>query len=105
MKKTRRITLLLAVAVAMVFVGALVAQVSAADTASTITGKVTKAGTLETDSGEAYKLIGDNASELTKNIGMMAEVKGTVMDKSGEMSIEVESFKLIEEPSTEKSEK
>jgi hypothetical protein len=110
MKATRNLTLLLGVVLTMVFAAAWVtpvvaedaaSTVAAADVASTITGKVTESGTLETDSGKEYKLSGQAANELMKNVGKSVEIKGTIMDKPGEMTIEVESFKLIEEPSME----
>jgi hypothetical protein len=110
MKATRNLTLLLGVVLTIVFAAASVtpvaagdaaSTVAAADIASTITGKVTEAGTLETDSGKEYKLSGQAANELLKNVGKSVEIKGTVMDKPGEMTIEVQSFKLIEEPAME----
>jgi hypothetical protein len=120
MKTKRNMTMLITVVLSMVFAVALVTNVSAgeaaapaaaveaaapvaaADVAATITGKVTEAGTLATDSGKEYKLSGDVAGELIKNVGKNVEIKGTVMDKPGEMTIQVQSFKLIGEPSMEK---
>jgi len=62
---------------------------------ATITGIVTKEGVLQTDKGREYAVAGVNANELQQNMGKKIEVKGTVQEAEGKVTIDVDAYQLM----------
>jgi hypothetical protein len=62
---------------------------------ATITGIVTKEGVLQADQGYEYAVAGVQAVELRKNMGKKIEVKGTVQEAEGKVTIEVDAYELM----------
>ncbi|MBW1743790.1 MAG: hypothetical protein JRJ47_10250 [Deltaproteobacteria bacterium] len=62
---------------------------------ATITGIVTKEGVLQADQGHEYAVAGDQAVELQHNMGKKIEVKGTVQEAEGKVTIDVDAYELM----------
>ena len=62
---------------------------------ATITGIVTKEGVLQADRGHAYAVSGTQANELRHNMGKRIEVKGTVQEAEGKITIDVDAYELM----------
>lgn len=62
---------------------------------ATLAGVITRQGLLEADDGQAYTVAGDKAAELASNMGRKIEVKGTVQEVEGRVSIDVEAYELL----------
>jgi hypothetical protein len=64
---------------------------------ATLTGIVTAEGVLKTDDGHKYKIAGTRlqVDELQRNMGKRVEVKGTVQESKGKVSVEVASYKSM----------
>jgi len=62
---------------------------------ATITGIVTKEGVLQADQGHEYTVAGDQAVELQHNMGKKIEVKGTVQEAEGKVTIDVDAYELM----------
>ena len=62
---------------------------------ATITGIVTKEGVLQADQGNQYAVAGDQAIELQHNMGKKIEVKGTVQEAEGKVTIDVDAYELL----------
>ena len=62
---------------------------------ATITGIVTKEGVLQADQGHAYAVAGAQAVDLQRNMGKKIEVKGTVQEAEGKVTIDVDAYELI----------
>ncbi len=62
-----------------------------------LTGIVTAEGILKADDGHKYKISGTRlqVDELQRNMGKRIEVKGTVQESKGKVSIEVASYKSM----------
>jgi hypothetical protein len=61
----------------------------------TITGVVTLEGVLSADDGRMYTVVeGYRAEQMQKNIGKEVEVKGTVKEAEGKVTIDVTSYEL-----------
>ena len=62
----------------------------------TITGVVTMEGVLSADDGRMYTAVeGYRAEQLQKNIGKEVEVKGTVQEAEGKVTVDVASYELM----------
>jgi hypothetical protein len=62
---------------------------------ATITGIVTKEGILRADRGAAYGVAGAKAAEMRQNVGKKIEVKGTVQEAEGQVTIEVDAYEVL----------
>ena len=62
---------------------------------ATITGIVTKEGVLQADQGHEYAVAGAHAVDLQHNMGKKIEVKGTVQEAEGKVTIDVDAYELI----------
>lgn len=62
---------------------------------ATIAGIVTKEGVLQADKGREYSVAGVNANELQQNMGKKIEVKGTVQEAEGKVTIDVDAYQLM----------
>ena len=62
---------------------------------TTITGIVTKEGVLQADQGHEYAVSGAQAAELQHNMGKRIEVKGTVQESEGKVTIDVDAYELM----------
>ena len=62
---------------------------------ATITGIVTKEGVLQADLGYEYAVAGVQAIDLQHNMGKRIEVKGTVQEAEGKVTIEVDAYELM----------
>ena len=62
---------------------------------ATITGIVTKEGVLQADQGQEYMVAGAKADELQHNMGKKIEVKGTVQEAEGNVTIDVDAYELM----------
>lgn len=62
---------------------------------ATIAGIVTKEGLLHADRGPTYAVSGAKAEELQKNMGKKIEVKGTVQEQGGKVTIDVEAYEWM----------
>ena len=62
---------------------------------ATITGIVTKEGILQADQGHEYAVAGVRAVDLQHNMGKKIEVKGTVQEAEGKVTIDVDAYELI----------
>lgn len=62
---------------------------------ATITGIVTKEGILQADRGPAYAVGGAKAAELRHNVGKKIEIKGTVQEAEGKVTIDVDAYELL----------
>lgn len=89
----KRKLLVVAVSViALAFVVSLASQAVAKE--DWFTGKITKEGQFVTDQGQNYTLTGKEAPEALKNVDKRIEIKGTVMEKEGKKTLEVEKYKM-----------
>jgi len=70
---------------------------------ATITGIVTKEGVLQADQGHEYAVAGAQAVELQHNMGKKIEVKGTVQEAEGKVTIDVDAYELMGYGSVEAS--
>jgi hypothetical protein len=62
----------------------------------TITGVVTMEGVLSADDGRMYTAVeGYRTEQLQKNIGKEVEVKGTVQETEGKITVDVTSYELM----------
>jgi hypothetical protein len=64
---------------------------------ATLTGIVTNEGVLKADDGHKYKIAGTRlqVDDLQRNMGKRVEVKGTVQESKGKVSVEVASYKSM----------
>jgi hypothetical protein len=62
---------------------------------ATVTGIVTHEGFLMAYDGQEYVLTGDQSERLQRNMGKEIEVKGTVKEKQGKVTIDVEAYELM----------
>ena len=62
---------------------------------ATITGIVTKEGLLQADKGQEYAVAGIKANELQHNMGKKIEIKGTVQEAEGKVTIDVDAYELM----------
>ncbi len=62
---------------------------------ATLTGIMTKEGLLQADLGPSYAVAGDKAVELQHNMGKKIEIKGTVQEAEGKVSIDVDAYELL----------
>jgi hypothetical protein len=64
---------------------------------ATLTGIVTAEGVLKADDGHKYKIAGTRlqVDDLQRNMGKRVEVKGTVQESKGKVSVEVASYKSM----------
>ena len=62
---------------------------------ATITGIVTKEGVLQTDKGQEYAVAGIKANELQHNMGKKIEIRGTVQEAEGKVTIDVDAYELM----------
>lgn len=62
---------------------------------ATITGIVTKEGVLKADAGHGFAVAGDKADMLQKNMGKRIEVRGTVQEAEGKVTIEVDAYEWM----------
>ncbi len=62
---------------------------------ATITGIVTKEGVLQADKGQEYAVAGIKANELQHNMGKKIEIKGTVQEAEGKVTIDVDAYELM----------
>ena len=60
-----------------------------------ISGIVTRACILKADDGRAFAVAGEKAEELRRNMGKKIEVKGTVEEEQGKVTIEVETYEFM----------
>jgi len=60
-----------------------------------ISGIVTRECILKSDDGLAYAVAGEKAEELHRNMGRKIEVKGTVQEAEGKVTIDVETYALM----------
>lgn len=65
------------------------------DGEATLAGIVTREGLLQAEDGLAYAVAGEKAGELHRNMGRRVEVKGTVEEVQGRVTIEVEAYELV----------
>lgn len=64
----------------------------------TITGEVNDANQIVTPNGEVYEVLEtEKGAELAANIGKAVEVQGTVEESDGLKTIDVASFKILEQ--------
>jgi len=62
---------------------------------ATISGIVTRESILKADDGRAFAVAGEKAEELRRNMGKKIEVKGTVQEEQGKVTIDVETYELM----------
>ena len=62
---------------------------------ATVTGIVTREGLLMAYDGQEYTLAGDPSERLQRNMGKEIEVKGTVKEEQGKVTIDVEAYELM----------
>jgi hypothetical protein len=62
---------------------------------TTVSGIVTRESILKADDGRTFAVAGEKAEELRRNMGKMIEVKGTVEEEQGKVTIDVETYELI----------
>ena len=62
---------------------------------ATITGIVTKTGVLQADKGQEYAVAGNRAAEFQRIMGKKVEVKGTVQEAEGKVTIDVDAYELM----------
>ncbi len=62
---------------------------------ATITGIVTKEGLLQADRGPEYAVAGIRPNELQHNMGKKIEIKGTVQEAGGKVTIDVDAYELM----------
>ncbi len=62
---------------------------------ATLTGIVTQEGVLQADQGQEYAVAGEKAGELQNNMGKRIEVKGTLQEAEGKVTIEVDAYELM----------
>lgn len=60
-----------------------------------ISGIVTRECILEADDGKAYAVAGERAEELRRNMGKKIEVKGTVAEAQGKVTVDVKTYELM----------
>jgi hypothetical protein len=60
-----------------------------------ISGIVTRECILKADDGRAFAVAGEKAEELRRNMGKKVEVKGTVQEEQGKVTIDVETYELM----------
>jgi len=60
-----------------------------------ISGIVTRECILKADDGRAFAVAGEKAEELRRNMGRKLEVKGTVQEEQGKVTIDVETYELM----------
>jgi hypothetical protein len=62
---------------------------------ATVTGIVTHQGFLMAYDGQEYVLAGNQSERLQRNMGKEIEVKGTVKEEQGKVTIDVEAYELM----------
>jgi hypothetical protein len=62
---------------------------------ATVTGIITREGLLQADQGPEYAVAGEKAGELQSNMGKKIEVKGTVQEAEGKITIDVDAYELL----------
>jgi hypothetical protein len=62
---------------------------------ATISGIVTRESILKADDGRAFAVAGEKAEELRRNMGKKIEVKGTVEEEQGKVTIDVEAYEFM----------
>ena len=62
---------------------------------ATLTGIVTQEGVLQADQGREYAVSGKKAGEFQSNIGKKIEVKGTLQEAEGKVTIDVDAYELM----------
>jgi hypothetical protein len=62
---------------------------------ATISGIVTRESILKADDGRSFAVAGEKAEELCRNMGKKIEVKGTVEEEQGKITIDVETYELL----------
>jgi len=62
---------------------------------TTISGIVTRECILKADDGRAFAVAGEKAEELRRNMGKKIEVKGTVEEQQGKVTIDVKTYELM----------
>jgi hypothetical protein len=60
----------------------------------TVSGIVTHEGFLMAFDGLEYALAGDQSAKLKRNMGKELEIKGTVKEEQGKVTIDVEAYEL-----------
>ena len=63
--------------------------------AATVAGIVTREGFLMAYDGQEYALVGHQSERLQRNMGKEIEIKGTVKEEQGKVTIDVEAYEFM----------
>jgi hypothetical protein len=88
----------------IVFAAAVAFLSAAGAKEATVTGKVTKEGTIAADNGQIYVVTGVKADEVLSNVDKRVQAKGSVMEQHGKKIIKVKDVRVMKEGTVEKRE-